>query len=74
MVLEHADAVGEGGGCDVNLLCAAHEVLVSGGGIEDAQAAERRQGTHSRVARLWLRRALYTRSRLACPRLVSTAA
>ena len=45
MALQHADAVAGGGG-DAELLAGEGEPLVPGGGLEDAQALERRQGNH----------------------------
>ena len=44
MALEHADTVGDGGGGDAELLARMGEALVSGGGLEESQAVERRQG------------------------------
>ena len=52
MVFEHPDAVGDGGGRDAELLGGAHETLVAGGGIEEAEAVERGQGRHGLEARL----------------------
>ncbi len=46
MVLEHADAVGDGGRGDAELLGGADEAPVAGGGFEEAQAVEGRQGYH----------------------------
>ena len=51
MGFEHADAVGDGGGGDLQLVGRAHEALVPGGGIEEAEALERRQGGHGRGGR-----------------------
>ena len=48
MLLQHADAVGNGGRGDLKLLGGAYEVLVPGGGGEEAQAIEGRQGLHGR--------------------------
>ena len=62
MDFEHADAVGDGGGGDAEFLGGAHEALVPGGGIEEAQAIERRQGTHGREGRLRLGGAPYKKS------------
>ena len=44
MLLEHADAVGNGGRGDAELGPGAGEALVAGGGLEEAQAFERWQG------------------------------
>ena len=52
MGFEHADAVGDGGGGDLQLFGGADEALVPGGGIEEAEAFERRQGVHSRGGRV----------------------
>ena len=46
MLLQGADAVADGGGGDAELLAGPHEALVAGGGLEEAQAVERRQGNH----------------------------
>ena len=46
MVLQHADAVGDGGRGDAELLGGADEAPVAGGGFEEAQAVEGRQGYH----------------------------
>ena len=48
MALQHADAVGDGGGGDLKLLAGAYEVLVPGGGGEEAEAIEGWQGLHGR--------------------------
>ena len=48
MALQHADAVGDGGRGrgDAELLGGADEAPVPGGGLEEAQAVEGRQGYH----------------------------
>ena len=46
MVFQHADAVGDGRRGDAELLGGKHETLVPGGGLEESQAVERRQGNH----------------------------
>ena len=46
MLLQGADAVGDGGGGDPELLAGQHEALVPGGGLEEAQAVERGQMEH----------------------------
>ena len=46
MLLQGADAVADGGGGDAELLAGLHEVLVPGGGLEEAQAVERGQMEH----------------------------
>ena len=46
MALQHADAVGDGGRGDAEFLGGAEEAPVSGGGLEEAQAVERRQRNH----------------------------
>ena len=46
MALQHADAVGDGGRGDAELLGGADEAPVPGGGLEEAQAVEGRQGNH----------------------------
>ena len=46
MALEHADAVGDGGRCDAEFLASMGEAPMPGGGLEKAQAVERRQGNH----------------------------
>ena len=46
MALQHADAVGDGGRGYAELLGGADEAPVAGGGLEEAQAVERRQGNH----------------------------
>ena len=46
MLLEHADAVGDGGRGDAELGPGAGEALVAGGGLEEAQAFERGQEQH----------------------------
>ena len=46
MALQHADAVGDGGRGDAELIAGMGEALVPGGGLEEAQAVERRQGFH----------------------------
>ena len=46
MLLQGADAVGDGGGGDLELLAGQHEALVAGGGLEEAQAVERGQMEH----------------------------
>ena len=51
MLLQHADAVGDGGRGDAKLLGGAHEALVTGGGLEEAQAFERGQEQHARTSR-----------------------
>ena len=51
MGFEHADAVGDGGGGDLQLVGRADEALVPGGGIEEAEAVERRQRVHGRGGR-----------------------
>ena len=44
VLLEHADAVGDGGGGDADFLGGAGETLVAPRGLEVAQAIEWRQG------------------------------
>ena len=51
MGFEHADAVGDGGGGDLQLVGGADEAFVPGGGIEEAEALERRQNVHGRGGR-----------------------
>ena len=51
MGFEHADAVSDGGGGDLQLVGRADKALVPGGGIEEAEALERRQGVHGRGGR-----------------------
>ena len=51
MGFEHADAVRDGGGGDLELVGRADEALVPGGGIEEAEALKRRQGLHGRGGR-----------------------
>ena len=46
MLLQGADAVADGGGGDAELVGGKGEALVPGGGFEEAQAVERRQGNH----------------------------
>ena len=46
VVLEHADAVGDGGGGDAEFLGGTHEALVPGGGLEVAQAVQWRERFH----------------------------
>ena len=46
MAFQHADAVGDGGRGDAELLGGADEAPVPGGGFEEAQAVEGRQGYH----------------------------
>ena len=46
MALERADAVGDGGRGDAELLGGEDEVLVPGGDLEESQAVERREGNH----------------------------
>ena len=46
IVFEQTDAVGDGGGGDAELVCGAGEALVPGGGLEEAQAVEGREGFH----------------------------
>ena len=46
MVFEHLDAVGDGGGGDVEFARGAHEALVAGSGVEEAQTFERRKRVH----------------------------
>ena len=46
VTLEHADAVGDGRRGDAELLAGMGEALVPGGGFEEAQAVEGRQGYH----------------------------
>ena len=46
MLLRGADAVGDGGRGDAELLGGADETPVPGGGFEEAQAVEGRQGYH----------------------------
>ena len=46
MLLQGADAVGDGGGGDAELLAGQHEALVAGGGLEEAQAVERGRVEH----------------------------
>ncbi len=46
MALQHADTVGNGGRGDAELLAGMGEALVPGGGFEEAQAVEGRQGYH----------------------------
>ena len=47
MALQHADAVGDGGQCDLKFLGGAYEVLVPCGSVEEAEAIERWQGVPS---------------------------
>ena len=44
--LQHPDAVCNGCRGDVKLVCSPHEALMPGGGIEKAEAVERRKGLH----------------------------
>ena len=46
MALKHADAVADGGRGDAELFGGAEEAPVAGGGLEEAQAVERRQRNH----------------------------
>ena len=46
MALQHADAVGDGGRGDPELLAGMGEAAEPGGGLEEAQAVEGRQGDH----------------------------
>ena len=46
VLLQQADAVRDGGRSDAELLGAAGEALLAGGGLEEAQAFERRQEQH----------------------------
>ena len=46
MALQHADAVGDGGRDDAELLAGMGEAPVPGVGFEEAQAVERRQEDH----------------------------
>ena len=46
VAFEHADAVGDGGGGDLELLRGAHEALVASGGVKEAQALQRGQRRH----------------------------
>ena len=46
MAFQHADAVGDGGRGDAEFLGGAEEAPVTGGGLEEAQAVERRQRNH----------------------------
>ena len=46
MLLQHADAVGDGGRGDAELGPGADEALVAGRGLEEAQALERGQKQH----------------------------
>ena len=46
MALQHVDTVGDGGRGDAELLAGMGEAPVAGGGFEEAQAVERRQGYH----------------------------
>ena len=48
ILLQHADAVGDGGRGDAKLLGGADEALVTGGGLEEAQAFERGQEQHAK--------------------------
>ena len=52
MLLQHADAVGDGGRGDAKLLGGADEALVAGRGLEEAQAFERGQKQHAK--NLWM--------------------
>ena len=49
VLLEHADAVGDGGGGDADFLRGARETLVPRRRLEVAQAIEWRQGIHGIV-------------------------
>ena len=51
MLLQLVDAVGDGGRGDAKLLGGADEALVTGGGLEEAQAFERGQEQHARTSR-----------------------
>ena len=46
MALQHADAAGDGGRGDAELLAGMGESAEPGGGLEEAQAVEGRQGHH----------------------------
>ena len=46
VLFQHADAVGDGGGGDAELPGGAHEALVAGGGVEEAEAVEGREVGH----------------------------
>ena len=46
MALQHADAVGDGGRGDAELLAGMGEAAEPGGGLEESQAVEGRQGNH----------------------------
>ena len=46
MPLQASDAVADGGGGDAQFLARQHEALVPGGGLEEAQAVERRKIEH----------------------------
>ena len=46
MAFEQADAVGDGGGGDADLVRSAGEALVACGGLEEAQAVEGRKRFH----------------------------
>ena len=46
MLLQGADAVGDGGGGDAELLAGKDEALVPGGGLEESQAFERGKVQH----------------------------
>ena len=46
MALQHADAVGDGGRGDAELLAGMGEAPVPGVSFEESQAVERRQGYH----------------------------
>ena len=51
VLLQQADAVRDGGRGDAELLGAAGEALLAGGGLEEAQAFERGQEQHSKNLR-----------------------
>ena len=46
VLLQHAHAVGDGGGGDAEFLASAGEALVAGGGLEEAQAVQGRKDFH----------------------------
>ena len=48
--LEHADAVGDGGGGDPEFLGGAGKAFEAGGGFEEAEAVERREVRHGGVS------------------------
>ena len=46
MLFEHADAVGDSGGSDAELLRGPGKALMTGSGVEEAQAVEGRERVH----------------------------